>query len=1294
MNRLLMQMNLFGNIKKYYSFLAPNMINNTMKLMPTFLIVLGLILGFESFGQQTKVLSLQWNESIEYGLEGKLNSKALNFEEANYDFAINANPFLYLEIENKGRRVLAIDLENPTYELLGAEEIALLDLSNIGEDVQLDLINGIVKKENKVYLNLSPFKKNSDQEVYKLIGGTLKWSYSQNRQLRPKSLNFASNSKLANGNWFKFATTKNAVFKLDYQFLKQLGLDIDNINPQNIQLFGYGGGTLPESNEEERYDDLVENNILVVGENDGSFDKRDYILFYGQGQITWSFDTANAMFRHNLNNYSDSVFYFITADGSTGKRISKSSNPAVVANDINTFDDYQVHELDQLNLIKSGQLWFGEVFEGQLVYDYRFEFPNIDLSSQGKVELSAAARAGVVSQMNVVLDNQSFTQSYGSTVLTNYVTGFARTSRNYYDFSPNDNLVDIKLTYAKPQAVAKAWLNYISLNVRRNLTMSGQQVFFRDINSINSGLYSRYNIASNSNIKVWDISDIENIQEKTLELTGNTRSFIADNSKLREFVAFNSPDSINIFGKGRVANQDLHGLAQTDMVIVSHPNFLSQANELASFHRQEGLGVHVVTPNQIYNEFSSGSQDPVAIRTFMKMFYDRAGLNDLPKYLLIIGDGSYDFKDRINGNTNYVISYQSRNSLQPVSSYVSDDYFALLDDSEGEWKFSNTDPEKMDVGVGRLPVQTAEEAQGVVNKIKAYSQGNTLADWRNKVTFVGDDQDGVTHMSQSNQLAAILENNNKDHDISKIFLDAYAQVSTSTGPRYPQAYDDIKRTVQEGTLIMNYTGHGGETGWAGERVLDIATITSWTNIQRQALFVTATCEFSRFDDPLRTSAGELVLLNEKGGGIGLLTTTRLVYSSPNYYLNQSFYNRVFDRDADGEVLRLGDIMLEVKNANATQGNTRNFSLLGDPAVQIAAPKYNVVTTMINGVPIAQVDTLKALSKATISGRIEDLNGNLLNDFNGFLYPTVYDKLEDKKSLNNDGGGVFNFQLRDSKIFKGKASVNNGTFQFEFIVPKDISYSFGKGKITYYTENGIEDGNGFTDQFIIGGSDPSFAGDDQGPEMEIFMNDETFIYGGITDENPYLVANLFDEQGINTVGNGIGHDLVAVIDDNTEQAIILNDYYESATDDYKKGTVSYPLSGLSEGTHTLSIKAWDNANNSSEKRIEFNVVMAKDIQINNLVNYPNPFTTRTEFIFQHNQPGIPMDVKLQVFTVSGKLVKSINQVIVNDGFLSRDLVWNGRDDFGDRIGKGVYVYKLQVRSRNGSLTEKIEKLVIL
>lgn len=1262
--------------------------------------LLSLFTGISSIFAQNLSFSLEWKDNIKYGLNNNQNQDALYFEGATYDFAKSNLPFLYKEVEGmNGSEIDQLEIINPVYEKLSTDQASIISSKLIDEEVKLNFENSIIKKQNRSFLKLQPFRKTTTGEIERLIAfelnvKTKKYVRTSNRL---KSWNFASNSMLANGQWYKIAVTSDGVFKLDKNFLKSLGLDVNNIDPRDIRLFGYGGGSLPELNSIDRPDDLQENAIFVKGESDGSFDANDFISFYGKGQVNWYYDSSRNVFRHRINNTADTSFYFLTTELGRGKRVQTvpnpdpELNPGAINTIVSTYDDYQYHESNRVNLIKSGQEWFGESFDNQLSYDFAFDFTGIDLNAQAKLNVHAIARAGVVSSYEIETSGQKFSLSCNSTVLTRYEVGFARGSIGTYDFTPSGNIVNVRITYNKPQAVAKGWLNYIDVNVRRNLNFNGGQMAFRDKNSVFSNSYATFNINSSNNIQVWDVTDHFNVEAKTVVNNGASKSFIGTSNELKEYIAFNSYDSLNVFHKGTVSNQNLHALSKVDMVIVSHPNFLNASNSLKSIHSAEGLSVEVVTPQQIYNEFSSGAQDPIAIRSLLKMLYDRATIPDeLPKYLLIFGDASYDFKDRINGNTNYVMSFQSKNSLDPVSSYVSDDYFVLLDDDEGEWRNTSINPDKMDVSVGRFPVQTIEEANAMVQKVQSYYASNSLGDWRNTITFVGDDGDGVTHMAQSNQLSQMVALNAKDKNLNKVFLDAFQRISTATGPRFPDANEAIRRSVDNGSLIVNYTGHGGETGWAHERVLDIATITGWNNLQNLPLFMTATCEFSRFDDPLRTSAGELVLLNPNGGGVALMTTTRLVYSSPNYFLNQTFYNNVFERNPDGSTKRLGDIMLIVKNQNASQGNTRNFSLLGDPALKLAIPNYNVVTTAINGKPISQIDTLTALSKVTVTGYVANEQGQKQTNYNGIIYPTVFDKENEKKTLVAE----FRYNTQESKVFKGKATVNNGDFTFDFVVPKDISYTYGAGKISYYTEDGVEDGNGYSTDFVIGGSNPSAIADEVGPEISLFMNDRTFIFGGMTSESPVLLADLFDEQGINTVGNGIGHDLVAIIDANTDNSIILNDYYEAETDEYKRGVIRFPLEGLSDGKHTLTLKAWDNANNSSEKSIEFNVVSSKEVEIENLVNYPNPFTTNTEFIFQHNQPGVPLDIKLEVFTVSGKLVKSINEVVVSEGYLARGISWNGRDDYGDRIGKGVYVYKLKVRSRNGTITEKYEKLVIL
>jgi hypothetical protein len=501
--------------------------------------------------------------------------------------------------------------------------------------------------------------------------------------------------------------------------------------------------------------------------------------------------------------------------------------------------------------------------------------------------------------------------------------------------------------------------------------------------------------------------------------------------------------------------------------------------------------------------------------------------------------------------------------------------------------------------------------------------------------------------------------------------------------------------MEKGALIMNYTGHGGANGLAHERVLRIDDVLSWENRDRLPLFMTATCEFSRFDEWEETSAGELVILNPDGGGIALLSTTRLVYSGPNHALNEAFYRYVFKKDENNRNYRLGDIIRLTKNSTSSGINKRNFTLLGDPGLELAYPRHKVRVEAINGTPVSEsVDTLKALGKVTISGLMEDEQGNALEDFNGIVYPTVFDKSSTITTLQNDPEPKMNFSLRNRVLYKGKASVTNGRFEFSFIVPKDISYHYGFGKLSFYADNGLEDANGSFHQVTIGGSADSAANDSQGPELEVFLNDENFVYGGMTDANPVLLAYVSDSNGINTLGNGIGHDLTAILDGNTNQTIVLNDFYESDTDSYKSGKILYTFKSLEAGPHNLKVKVWDVYNNSSEQTIEFIVNTGEDLVLDHVLNYPNPFTTHTQFFFEHNQPNADLDILVQVFTVSGKLVKTIDYQSPASGYRVGPIDWDGRDDYGSRIGRGVYIYRVKVRTSLGQSAEKFEKLVIL
>ncbi|MEI8100929.1 MAG: type IX secretion system sortase PorU, partial [Bacteroidota bacterium] len=509
----------------------------------------------------------------------------------------------------------------------------------------------------------------------------------------------------------------------------------------------------------------------------------------------------------------------------------------------------------------------------------------------------------------------------------------------------------------------------------------------------------------------------------------------------------------------------------------------------------------------------------------------------------------------------------------------------------------------------------------------------------------------------------------------------------------------IDKRVEKGCLIMNYTGHGGEVGLAHERVVEVSQINSWKNINNMPLFFTATCELSRWDDPARTSGGEYMFLNPNGGGIALFTTTRESYSAPNFTLNDSFYQFIF-KTFNGRMPRLGDAWQYIKDLPVgTETNGRNFTMLGDPALTLAYPKLDVSTDTINNVLVTSTssDTLRALTRVTVSGYVRNKNGTILNTYNGVLYPTVYDKPQNITTLSNDGAAASparTFKLQKNVLYKGKVSVNNGHFKFTFIVPKDINYQYGIGRISYYAENGSVDANGYCEKVIIGGSSTTAPSDLVGPELKLYMNDNKFVYGGTTNESPDLYAILKDENGINTVGNGIGHDITAVLDANTNSSIVLNDYYQADLNSYKSGSVRYPFSTLPDGKHTLKLKAWDVYDNSSDAYTEFVVAKSAEFALTHVLNYPNPFTTKTQFFFEENQCCQNLEVQIQIYTVTGKIIKTLNENMSVEGFRSSAIDWDGRDEFGDKIGRGVYIYKVKVRSAEGLVAEQFEKLVLL
>lgn len=1267
-------------------------------------------LSISAFAQNFyRKLDWQSNPKTFSTIDGKTVTQP-TFTKASHSDNVGLLPFYNELIPLATVGEVSVQITNAVYSI--SDHIDNTGLSFIKETVEPKVEFSLMRKKPYASVSILPLRKNANGVIEKLESFSLQVSVVPKSQHR--SINaYASVSALATGNFYKVAVTGDGIYKIDYNFVKNvLKAEPSSFNFNTLAIFGNGGGMVPDLNSVARPDDLLENPTMIFDNNgNNKMDDGDYLLFYGQMPDKWKFNSSTKSFNHEKNLYTDKTFYFLTTDAGTGKRVQVSSIGGSPNKTITDFDEHAYHESDEYNLLQSGKRWLGDKMTGfNNTKNFSFNFPNLITTVPIKITSVIAANTPYGSYTNVAVNGQNLiTHNDGGISGGSYppASRVYAANANYNSGSDNINVTYTFNVSADPSGTAATYIDYFELNLKRALSLSADAMTFRSISSIGSGSISNFQLNNaTGSTKVWDVTDIGNIQEMQGALNGAQFSFVTATDVLKEFVALNTNGSFaNPEYIGKIENQNLHALGQPDMLIVTADEFISPSNELANFHRSyDNISVEVVKLSQIYNEFGSGKPDISAIRDFVKMFYDRAGSDSslLPRYLLLMGDGTYDPKDRVPNNNNFLSTYQSIESDSPLSSYTSDDFFGLLDSNEGGDITGGN--QLLDIGIGRLTAGSEQDAWDMVNKIKNYKrpvpsancvQLSSNASWRNMITFIGDDEDGNVHLSSSDILAEQTRALHPEYNYEKIYLDAFKEVQTSAGARYPDVNTAILNRINAGALIVNWVGHGGETNWAHERIFNMADIVPLANGEKLPMFITATCDFSRFDLPDRT-AGEWLIVNGKGGGIASLTTVRLVYSSGNAILNDAAFDYMF-APVEGRYPRLGEIIERTKNATVSQGdNTRKFTLLGDPALTLNYPRYDVATTMVNNSSVVSGDTLKALEEVTIKGEVRDDNGNKLTSFNGVVYPLVYDKISTLQTLkNDDGSNIANFKMYKNILFKGKASVTSGDFSFSFIVPKDIDYSIGKGRISYYADNGsYTDAHGYTNEILIGGSADSFKLDNAGPKMDVYMNDEKFVFGGTTNPDPMLLVKLMDESGINTVGNGIGHDLTAILDDNTQNKVVLNDYYESAMDDYKNGSVKYPYSKLKDGRHTLKVKAWDIHNNSSEDYTEFVVAPDAKLALSHVYNYPNPFTTRTEFMFEHNRCCDDLSISVQIYTISGKLVKSIVQQVHSVGYRVDDIVWDGLDDYGDAIGKGVYVYKLAVRDAEGNSAHKFEKLVVL
>ncbi|WP_298555480.1 type IX secretion system sortase PorU [uncultured Algibacter sp.] len=1285
-----------------------------------------LVISAGVFAQQ-KRYSINWSDSQTFSI-GSFSIEVPSFNQEYFNYDLERGLFFNDQWETKVEiNESSAFVSNVIYKTISKSDLMDLDLSKLPSELTFSLKNSIARNIKYAFFQFSPIIKDKNGTIKKVISFQLNYKNSSNIN-RPsifeknRGSKVISNSVLSSGEWYRFYIDTTGVFKLSKSFLQSLGVKVNSVDPRTVKLYGHGGRMIPYSNAEAYPYDVPENAIKFVGEADGVIDDNDYILFYGQGPKEY-----NAESRTHINCYADKTYYYINVSSGNGKRIQPFDQPTgAIDMIIDSYDDYQFHEIDNYNLVSLGRRWFGDRFDIDNNKEFEFDFTDLITSEPIRLSVLVATASKSRSQMNVSVNGVNV-----STLVINGVSTPSLASGASYNGSLNVNSSTIKVgldfdNLGNPSVIG--YLDYISVEGKRALKFNGNQFLFKNNEVAAAAGIAQYNISNTSNLdEIWNVTDIYNVSNFENLDNNPSVSFTSSLGTLKSYVAVSSnyfapkTDSKKVVNnqniKGTIFQNNQGNFQDIDYIIVSPNNMINQAERLAEINRnQNGLNVKVVGLDEIYNEFSSGNQDIGAIRNMVKYVYDNASTpENRIKYLCLFGDGSYDYKDRVTNNTNIVPSWYSYNSFSLATSFVSDDFYGMMDDNEGT--MINSD--KLDIAVGRILADTPKRGKEMVDKVESYYIKEAFGSWRNNFVVISDDNDSKLKgdlQETTNDIGDLVSVEKPFINVLKIHSDAFQQESSAGGDRYPLVTNEIVNAMDNGALVVNYFGHGGEDGLAQERIFLKPDITGLRNFCKLNCFVTVTCEFTRFDNPFRETAGEFTFWNTEAGAVGLITTTRQVFVNFGITFNKELGQYLFsysdsDTYSDNEYPSMAEALRLAKNNRVISGSSQKTLVffIGDPAMKLAFPKPNVKLTKINDVDITEAtDTLKALSYVKLAGEVTDLSGNLLSNYNGTLSTTIYDKFINRQTLGNDGiknnSGeviILDFTALGEIIFRGQASVKNGQFEFDFVVPKDIGIPVGFGKVSFYAKNEAltEDQSGANINAVkIGGLNEDAPEDNTGPIVTLYMNDENFVTGGITNESPTLLAKMEDVNGINTA-SGIGHDIVAIIDGDETNPVVLNDYYQTEVDDYTKGTVSFPFRDLESGLHTLTLKAWDVYNNSSISEIQF-IVFDKDqsLVIDNVLNYPNPFVNYTEFWFNHNSSE-PLDVSIQIFTVSGKLVRTLNGQtaggIKTTSSLSRNIVWDGRDDFGDRIGKGVYIYKLKVHSDLLNKTvEKIEKLVIL
>ena len=1091
---------------------------------------------------------------------------------------------------------------------------------------------------------------------------------------------YAERSVLSDGHWVKIRVSESGVCRMSFSELRSAGL-----NPQQVRVFGFGGGMLSQDFRRAKIDDLPQVPVYVGD---------DYILFWVQGPISWEY--SGQRFVHTRNTYSDYGYYLLSDDAGELKPFSTDEwGSGLAPTDVTSYLFYALHDKDSLNLIDrtgvagGGRTFYGEQFTTNQTRSFTFATPNALEGETSTVYADVAAFSPNASTFSIMVNGAGYQDTYIRPYPDYYTFGCKGSLQTKTESQADKQVVQLKLMNSSSGALG--WLNYLEIMTPCALRMTGSwmpvrtRVNYKDVTPVRFHLQG-----ANANTQVWDVTDLAAIKQMaTFTENGELLWYGTQADAIHEYVAVDVKGSSFVKASvvGEVRNQNLHALSNIDYVIICPEGYESIAEDLAKAHEaKEGITWAVVTDQQVYNEFSSGTPDATSYRWLMKMLYDRADGNAIlkPRWLLLMGHGSFDNRKLLpNSGNSLLLTYQAEDSENEVNAYATEDYFGFLEDSEGMEDTKAT----MDIGVGRLPVNNLTEARETVDKLIRYIRNEQTGKWKNQLVFLADDGEHGTHTETAEGSAERVRVKNPDFVVNKIYLDAYPQEVNASGESYPLAKNRLTNLLKSGVLFFDYSGHGGYNGVTNESILNLKDIEAMTN-RNQALWLFATCNFAQYDSGKRCAA-ESAILNPNGGAIGVLAATRTVYATPNTELNRSVCDTLFGhKNAFHYDMTLGEAVSRGKNRLGADMNKMAYVLLGDPAMRLNYPTdYQVETT-------TAIDTLNALSVQHVEGQIIDEDKNVVSDFNGKVDITIYDKLQVIRTRDNDDrtdeAREVAYNDYPSTIFSGTTEVRDGKFNYTFMVPKDIRYNYGNGRIVYYavTTDSMEtvEAVGHFEQFIIGGTGNILSADTVGPQMTIYLNSKAFINGDKTYPTPRFFADLYDENGINTAGAGIGHDLMLIIDDDPKKIYSLNEYFTAVNDSYQAGRVSYMMDPLEDGPHSLTFRAWDLLNNSTTQSLNFVVEAGLDPSIASVTTYPNPAPQASivKLIVNYDQPDELLQTEVYLFNTNGQMVYSHRQSNPDD--VSINIAQLG-------LQPGVYIYNVKIKSASSRYSKAAGKIIV-